>query len=105
MQIPTRTKGVHRRRAPRAVLLEDDLLRARLYAAARGRQRKQLEFEFRRHRPDVARRLHHSQPFLGKIKDAFDKNPELNNLLVDDFFSGVLNDYQACVAARGHQSD
>lgn len=33
--------------------------------------------------------------FLGKIKDAFDKNPELNNLLVDDFFSGVLNTNQA----------
>jgi 6-phosphogluconate dehydrogenase len=32
--------------------------------------------------------------FLGKIKDAFDKNPELNNLLMDDFFSGVLNEYQ-----------
>jgi 6-phosphogluconate dehydrogenase len=32
--------------------------------------------------------------FLGKIKEAFDKNPELNNLLMDDFFNGVLNEYQ-----------
>jgi 6-phosphogluconate dehydrogenase len=32
--------------------------------------------------------------FLGKIKEAYDKNPGLNNLLMDDFFSGVLNDYQ-----------
>jgi 6-phosphogluconate dehydrogenase len=32
--------------------------------------------------------------FLGKIKDAFDKNPQLTNLLVDEFFSKVLNDYQ-----------
>jgi 6-phosphogluconate dehydrogenase len=32
--------------------------------------------------------------FLGKIKDAYDKNPQLNNLLLDDFFSGVLNEYQ-----------
>ncbi len=32
--------------------------------------------------------------FLGKIKDAFDKNPDLNNLLMDDFFSGALNEYQ-----------
>jgi 6-phosphogluconate dehydrogenase len=32
--------------------------------------------------------------FLGKIKDAYDKNPQLTNLLVDDFFSGVLNNYQ-----------
>ena len=33
--------------------------------------------------------------FLGKIKDAYDKNPHLENLLLDDFFSGVLNKYQA----------
>ena len=33
--------------------------------------------------------------FLAKIKEAFDKNPELTNLLLDDFFSGVLIDYQA----------
>ncbi len=32
--------------------------------------------------------------FLGKIKEAFDKNPQLTNLLVDEFFSKVLNDYQ-----------
>jgi len=33
--------------------------------------------------------------FLGKIKAAYDKNPALDNLLFDDFFSGVLNEYQA----------
>jgi 6-phosphogluconate dehydrogenase len=32
--------------------------------------------------------------FLSKIKDAFDKNPNLSNLLLDDFFSKLLNDYQ-----------
>jgi 6-phosphogluconate dehydrogenase len=32
--------------------------------------------------------------FLGKIKEAFDKNPKLNNLLLDDFFSDTLNKYQ-----------
>jgi 6-phosphogluconate dehydrogenase len=31
--------------------------------------------------------------FLGNIKDAFDKNPTLSNLLLDDFFSGTLNRY------------
>jgi len=31
--------------------------------------------------------------FLGNIKDAFDKNPALSNLLLDDFFSKTLNDY------------
>jgi 6-phosphogluconate dehydrogenase len=32
--------------------------------------------------------------FLGKIKEAFDKNPELDNLLLDDFFANTLNQYQ-----------
>jgi len=33
--------------------------------------------------------------FLGKIKEAYSKNPRLANLLVDDFFSQTLIDYQA----------
>jgi 6-phosphogluconate dehydrogenase len=33
--------------------------------------------------------------FLGKIKDAFDKNPELNNLLLDDYFKEVIDRCQA----------
>jgi 6-phosphogluconate dehydrogenase len=33
--------------------------------------------------------------FLGKIKDAYDKNPALENLLLDSFFSGAINQYQA----------
>ena len=33
--------------------------------------------------------------FLGKIKDAYDKQPDLHNLLFDNFFSGALNEYQA----------
>jgi 6-phosphogluconate dehydrogenase len=32
--------------------------------------------------------------FLAEIKKAYDKNPKLSNLLMDDFFSGVLNKYQ-----------
>jgi len=32
--------------------------------------------------------------FLSKIKDAYDKNPKLENLLMDEFFFGVLNNYQ-----------
>jgi 6-phosphogluconate dehydrogenase len=32
--------------------------------------------------------------FLSKIKEAYDKSPNLTNLLLDDFFSGVLNGYQ-----------
>ena len=33
--------------------------------------------------------------FLGKIKEAYDKNPTLENLLLDSFFSGALTQYQA----------
>ncbi len=33
--------------------------------------------------------------FLNDIKKAYDKNPQLENLLMDDFFFGVLNKYQA----------
>jgi 6-phosphogluconate dehydrogenase len=33
--------------------------------------------------------------FLGKIKEAYDNNPKLTNLLLDGFFSKVLNDYQS----------
>ncbi len=32
--------------------------------------------------------------FLSKIKEAYDKNPKLSNLLLDDFFSKLLNGYQ-----------
>jgi 6-phosphogluconate dehydrogenase len=44
--------------------------------------------------------------FLGKIKEAYEKNPKLTNLLLDDFFSGVLNEYhvawrQAIIHAIG----
>ncbi len=32
--------------------------------------------------------------FLGDIKDAFDKNPELANLLLDPFFKNVIDECQ-----------
>ena len=32
--------------------------------------------------------------FLGNIKEAYDKNPELGNLLLDQFFSTTLNKYE-----------
>lgn len=32
--------------------------------------------------------------FLGKIKDAYDRDPKLSNLLLDDFFADVLIRYQ-----------
>ena len=33
--------------------------------------------------------------FLGRIKEAYDRNPALENLLLDGFFSDVLNRYQS----------
>jgi 6-phosphogluconate dehydrogenase len=33
--------------------------------------------------------------FLGKIKEAFDRKPDLENLLLDPFFTGVIEDAQA----------
>ena len=32
--------------------------------------------------------------FLGKIKEAFDKNPDLQNLLLDDYFKEVIENSQ-----------
>ena len=32
--------------------------------------------------------------FLGKIKEAYDKNPNLNNLLLDDYFKNVIHNCQ-----------
>jgi 6-phosphogluconate dehydrogenase len=45
--------------------------------------------------------------FLGRIKEAFDKNPKLTNLLLDSYFSETLKKYQeswrrACVRAIQH---
>ena len=36
--------------------------------------------------------------FLGKIKEAFDKNPELDNLLLDSFFCERLEPLSGLVA-------
>ena len=40
--------------------------------------------------------------FLGKIKEAFDKNPELSNLLLDDFFSEAPEQLSGGLAQRRH---
>jgi len=53
------------------------------YMLLRPRARVRVEPEHGRHRIDVARRLYHSQPVPGQIKDAFRKNKKLDNLLLD----------------------
>lgn len=35
--------------------------------------------------------------FLQKITDAYDNDPHLNNLLLDDYFKGIVSEYQADV--------
>jgi len=35
--------------------------------------------------------------FLQKITDAYENNPELNNLLLDDYFKGIAEKYQQSV--------
>lgn len=32
--------------------------------------------------------------FLQNIKDAYDRNPELKNLMLDEYFGGVIANYQ-----------
>lgn len=39
--------------------------------------------------------LYPSSRFLGNIKEAFDKNPNLQNLLLDDFFKKAILGCQA----------
>ena len=35
--------------------------------------------------------------FLQKIKDAYDRNPELRNLLLDEYFTGIALEYQSAL--------
>ena len=67
----------------------------RVHAAARGREGVGLEAEHGWRGADVARRMHHPVGVPGRHQGGFDKNPELENLLMDEFFSGALNKYQA----------
>lgn len=38
--------------------------------------------------------MYHSCTILTKIKDAYDNNPELENLLLDAYFKNIVTDYQ-----------
>ena len=38
--------------------------------------------------------IHFYSAFLGNIKDAFIKNPDLQNLLLDDFFKDAIHKCQ-----------
>ena len=93
------------------VRLKDHVVCSRFYAVERSGKDLRLEIELRIDCINVERRLHHqevtveSDPpknawdfmspfifsrFLGNIKEAFDKNPSLQNLLLDDFFKNAI---------------
>ena len=59
-------QGVHQLDSRCALRLEDHQLCPGLHADAGGGQGIQLEPQLRRHRPDVARRLHHPLPLPGQ---------------------------------------
>ena len=71
-----------------ALRLEDRLATRRATCCMRAAAKEhRLEPQLRRHRAACgAAAASSARRFLGKIKEAFDKNPELANLLLDPFF-------------------
>ena len=49
------------------------------------------------YKKSLAQRLDPSAGFLQNITDAYKKNPSLTNLLLDPYFAGVANEYQAAL--------
>nr|WP_316047078.1 NADP-dependent phosphogluconate dehydrogenase [Planococcus glaciei] len=89
-----RFQGTDRSHPPSAVYEQDLLVCPRLCPDARRFRRIRLEHSLRRCRDDLPRRLHHPCSVPAKIKEAFDRNPELPNLLVDPYFQGIVEQYQ-----------
>jgi len=65
------------------------------YMLLRAAAKKQLEPQHGRHRPHVARRMHHPQPVPRPDQDRLRKKPRLQNLLLDKFFARAVNKYQS----------
>ena len=102
VQVRRRQEGVRRGYPAGAAGLQDRLLRAGLHAAARGGQGIPLEPELRRHRAWCgAPAASSARAFLGKIKEAFDRNPNLSNLLLDRVLHGRDRALPGILAARG----
>ena len=89
-----RPKDIHRGRAACALRLEDLQLCPRIRAAATRRPTSSVAAQLWPYRPALARRLHHSRTVFGPIKDAFDAEPKLENLLLADFFRKALEKAQ-----------
>ena len=40
--------------------------------------------------------------FLQKIKDAYDRDPELANLMLDPYFKEIVENYQSAIASSSY---
>ncbi|KAI9612783.1 hypothetical protein KEM48_004017 [Puccinia striiformis f. sp. tritici PST-130] len=72
----------------------DDLEQAMLHVDERGCQGIRLDFELPIHCTHVARWLYHPISLLGEITKAFRAEPELQNLLFNDFFNQAIHKSQ-----------
>ena len=91
-----RPRAVHRRRRDGALREQDHQLRAGLRADARRRPRRATGNST----TAASRSMWRGgciirSAFLGKIKEAFDRNAKLVNLLVDPFFAGEIGRAQS----------
>jgi len=91
---PEKKKAFYQRQHERALRVQDCQLLHRLHAHARSGEgtpngtSTTAGIAF-----DVARRLHHSFPLLGKIKKPYDNNPSFSNLLLDEYFRGEIKKF------------
>ncbi len=83
--------------ARRPLRLEDLQLRPGLRAnAGRGQQEYKWHLDFGDDRPALARRLHHPRrASCDRIKEAFDTDPNLENLLLAPYFTQAVKKAQA----------
>jgi 6-phosphogluconate dehydrogenase len=97
------SRGLYRERAAGALLLEDHLVRAGLYAVARGGEEFRLAREHGRHCADVARRLHHSQPVPGQNQRGVRQESPAAQSAVRQFLCGRAERVSGVVAQGGGQ--
>jgi 6-phosphogluconate dehydrogenase len=83
-----RSKGVHQLHSRRPLCLEDHQLRAGLHVDALGGEAIRLEFELRRNRSDVARRLHYPLAVPGQDQGSLRSRPRADEFAAGSLFQG-----------------